>query len=75
VEFQVGYIDLHRMIAEVGDLTRLKDDDRIELSVTPDITHRFVLSVNGLQLLKERVDEIFLKSGLNLGSTGEGKDE
>lgn len=58
VELQVGYIDLHRLLTEVGETEQLEDDTEVEVDLSPEITHRFVMSLSGLHLLKQKVDEI-----------------
>ncbi len=71
----VGYIDLHRLAREAGDLTDVADDEELDIELTPEITHRFLLSTNGLVMLKERLDEIFSVLDSKKGKGDDGDND
>ena len=67
----VGYIDILRLANEAGDITDVPEDEVLDIEIVPDITHRFLLSADGLAMLKQRLDELFSKFDKHKGKEGD----
>ena len=65
IEMLVGYISLLRIHNLAISHANLSDEVEVEEEVVPEISRRYLLSPNGLRVLRDRVNEIWEKMEKN----------